>query len=1193
MTPAPSSRLQNGGSYSAIVGSVQAQNAPETAQQRNDNPFKYSKEGMIQVYHSMIGTGDKIKHIPLDFERYDAIASPAPVLPVNATEMSAVERALLAGKITSEPKLRREPGAGGEGRSAQAGPQEGGSRRGFLDGKASVGGHPSAGRHDYSQANLRKGESRHADASHESRRRFVDADLTSSRFGKKSFGAKDSSAWSANDPVPAPAVVAMNASANKPAADEEASENEPQALAAAVKAGVVAESYGDVAPPLDTRQSPAPLDTAGPPSARTPTVDQSRETFSTLSSAGRSTSRLASLGMFDSAATRADRASASPPPANAGPSTTTAPSVIDADKGSGSGTGTATAADVWRDEREEDVLKEAMGFATDANRDEMSLLTDMYQNQSVDAQSSSTTTGRANLAQSRYVEQAYSPLGNLDLFSSHKPNGAAAMAPSIGKPQVGGSQSNAIGATQTSSRGFMDTISSPGPVAETTIRHEQPGGATSRVMVMPDKLKWMYRDPTGQHQGPFSGLEMHDWYKAGFFQPNLLVKREEDDEFEPLSILVRRIGNQREPFLVPLPSRQIAPGNQQPDAKDAWASGASGHAVGPASAWGAAQPPFPQSFPSFGTTLTAEQQNALERRKQEEQYMMHRQREFLQQQQMAQQMAQQRMVHNSMGYNAFGGNAPGPYAGYSNGQPGGQTGYYGQFQRNQSPFGGAPQDRAGAMTQSGGGGGGFYDGGAHAAAFGNAWNGTGPQSSQVLRTQQQDFGMGIFDSPRSEVTEAPARAQSTNDTQRELDAAATQESQVAGVAHAAESPPREVGQSVGHDNIVSPSSAQFVDEVPEETTDRVESLPLIADDSATAAQLDETSRASDSTNAAPAPAPWATRPTAEAKKGMSLKEIQEVEAKRTAQRKVAERQAQEAARAQQAALVAATLQAEAAAAVVPLTWAEAKPSTDVGSAVAPWKATAGASGRKTLAQIQAEEEKVARARLASQQAAQAKAVATNSAYPVTAPGARYADSIQKAAAPDSMWSTVGAGGRVAAPVAATRSTVTKPVPAAPAPPKQSAPVRSGLPATRAAATPANPLAVSPEFFAWARTALRDLDSSVNFEEFFQLLLSFAAAGGKDSQELIGESVYANSTTIDGRRFAEEFVRRRREDLKNKDGRNRTVPELSAATAAASTSSGTSGWSSIVKSGNKPVASQDPADDWSGNFKVKTAKKNRK
>jgi len=44
---------------------------------------------------------------------------------------------------------------------------------------------------------------------------------------------------------------------------------------------------------------------------------------------------------------------------------------------------------------------------------------------------------------------------------------------------------------------------------------------------------------------------------------------------------------------------------------------------------GAAHPPFGSSFLGFGTTLTAEQQNALKRRKQEEQYLMARQKEHL------------------------------------------------------------------------------------------------------------------------------------------------------------------------------------------------------------------------------------------------------------------------------------------------------------------------------------------------------------------------------------------------------------------------------------------------------------------------------------------------------------------------------------------------------------------------------------
>ena len=152
-----------------------------------------------------------------------------------------------------------------------------------------------------------------------------------------------------------------------------------------------------------------------------------------------------------------------------------------------------------------------------------------------------------------------------------------------------------------------------------------------RQMVMPDRMRWIYRDPQGNVQGPWSGLEMHDWYKAGFFSPELQVKKLEDGEYEPLGQLIRRIGNSREPFLVPqigIPhgSSSIPPGSNAP---------LSGNlpATSPGVQSGSAQPPFASSFPSFGTTLTAEQQNALERRKQEEQYLMARQKEHLAQQQ--------------------------------------------------------------------------------------------------------------------------------------------------------------------------------------------------------------------------------------------------------------------------------------------------------------------------------------------------------------------------------------------------------------------------------------------------------------------------------------------------------------------------------------------------------------------------------
>lgn len=169
----------------------------------------------------------------------------------------------------------------------------------------------------------------------------------------------------------------------------------------------------------------------------------------------------------------------------------------------------------------------------------------------------------------------------------------------------------------------------------------QPPAPQQRTMVMPDRMRWIYKDPSGNMQGPWTGLEMHDWYKAGFFSPELLVKKMEDPEYEPLAQLIRRIGNSREPFLVPqigIPYGQNAAASATPTT---WTGTGtpSTTSTGPTST--GAQPPFASSFPSFGTTLTAEQQNALERRKQEEQYLMARQKEHLAQQQIAQRMQHQ------------------------------------------------------------------------------------------------------------------------------------------------------------------------------------------------------------------------------------------------------------------------------------------------------------------------------------------------------------------------------------------------------------------------------------------------------------------------------------------------------------------------------------------------------------------------
>uniref|UniRef100_H2Z8R9 GYF domain-containing protein n=1 Tax=Ciona savignyi TaxID=51511 RepID=H2Z8R9_CIOSA len=66
------------------------------------------------------------------------------------------------------------------------------------------------------------------------------------------------------------------------------------------------------------------------------------------------------------------------------------------------------------------------------------------------------------------------------------------------------------------------------------------GSATPNV---PDlAMKWFYKDPQGETQGPFSSQEMGEWFMAGYFTSTLLVKRACDPQFVPLGDLITRCG---------------------------------------------------------------------------------------------------------------------------------------------------------------------------------------------------------------------------------------------------------------------------------------------------------------------------------------------------------------------------------------------------------------------------------------------------------------------------------------------------------------------------------------------------------------------------------------------------------------------------------------------------------------------------
>ncbi|KAI9302646.1 hypothetical protein BJ944DRAFT_269618 [Cunninghamella echinulata] len=116
----------------------------------------------------------------------------------------------------------------------------------------------------------------------------------------------------------------------------------------------------------------------------------------------------------------------------------------------------------------------------------------------------------------------------------------------------------------------------------------EPGSVTAEKS--PSQYKWYYRDPSSNVQGPFDAQEMQDWYKAGFFGPSLWIRREDQDQFEPLAALVLKVGSEDALFLSPIPKR--------PDFSGSFGAGA---AVPTPSAATPAFPPSSDSFPRMGT----------------------------------------------------------------------------------------------------------------------------------------------------------------------------------------------------------------------------------------------------------------------------------------------------------------------------------------------------------------------------------------------------------------------------------------------------------------------------------------------------------------------------------------------------------------------------------------------------------------
>lgn len=82
--------------------------------------------------------------------------------------------------------------------------------------------------------------------------------------------------------------------------------------------------------------------------------------------------------------------------------------------------------------------------------------------------------------------------------------------------------------------------------------------ATDTSLVSPENILWFYLDPTGNEQGPFAGTVMQEWLTDGYLTFDLRIRRLEEAKFYPLKTLCDSLQNFLLPFKVPLPDLSVS-----------------------------------------------------------------------------------------------------------------------------------------------------------------------------------------------------------------------------------------------------------------------------------------------------------------------------------------------------------------------------------------------------------------------------------------------------------------------------------------------------------------------------------------------------------------------------------------------------------------------------------------------------------
>lgn len=766
---------------------------------------------------------------------------------------------------------------------------------------------------------------------------------------------------------------------------------------------------------------------------------------------------------------------------------------------------------------------------------------------------------------------------------------------------------------------------------------------------------WLYRDPSGQVQGPFSAALMQDWYQQSYFNDELMIRAEEEPEFHRLIDVIAAGGHTPQPFLVPPPSmsRPSPPRPQQVNdllsslhaggsspflahkspqqGNNGWNGDGSWQAAAPQQQQQQQRPgyissPFDTAGGAFGSSPFLPYAGTLsgaaggdggfdvKLRQQEEYLAMIRHREMEEHRQQQQQAQQMQQSHQSAPSGAARGLSFGefpaidPFVGGWSPAPQQQP----QPQQQQQPWGGN-QSLWAQPTESG-----------SEARVADSQQ-SAPWATEVGAGDVQPIGTPVRS--RSPVVQTKAAVpESKSKSPEEQPAVAAPPPRPA--------TPQPEDPAPEHEWPQSPSAVEFATE-PDMTqsvgaqdnefqqargTGKSAVLPSPQAGSTAASRsaaggnvkvvgaeqfrragtatpqagaeaplssfLAGSTQGANSGALAPAKAaPWAQQASTQNQdKGSenaakSLREIQEAEARQAEARRAAERAAAAQRRAN-----SANTGSDSSALPSTMSWglasipssATAKADAAASAAAAAqqpaaWTDTAAskASGtpKKTLTEIQEEERKRAQS---AQQLKQAQNAAARKAYLESATRQTAAPT-SAAAAAASGWSVVGAGGKASTPTpaaAAAAAPAPASIPARPtivgAPGKKTAssvkiPGVAGAWGAAAGSTPASsangistpasipakppatrknaaapttttnssPAAPSPEFIRYCHEQLKGLN--VKVDDFIEMLLSFPLDPSQDVVEIIAESIYANSSTLDGRRVANDFVAKRKMD----------------------------------------------------------------